>query len=65
MTRRKAQYPDYQEKEDAFMQLVPPAVGATLCAVPGEVCRAHVQYTLWCKPEAPPVTGDGWAVRAD
>lgn len=41
----KLNIPDYQEKEDAFMQLVPPAVGADIMRLfPEKVRRAHVSH---------------------
>ncbi len=39
----KLNIPDYQEKEDAFMQLVPACGwGRHYAPVPGEVCRARI-----------------------
>ncbi|MBW6097551.1 hypothetical protein KZ849_34070, partial [Pseudomonas aeruginosa] len=46
----KLNIPDYQEKEDAFMQLVPPAVGADIMRLfPGK--SAALMYHLGANPE--------------
>ena len=46
----KLNIPDYQEKEDAFMQLVPPAVGADIMRLFPEKSAA-LMYHLGANPE--------------